>query len=57
MNNYWSMFTSFTEDTLDCFGQMVSFLISNPLTFTAIALGILYLAFDIYKSLQEGDNK
>lgn len=47
MDQYWNTLTSFTNFLFRSFSYLLDFLISNPLTFTALALGLITLAFDI----------
>lgn len=47
MEQYWTVLTSFTNFLFRSFSFLLDFLISNPLTFTALALGLITLAFDI----------
>lgn len=47
MSLYWDTLSSFTTFIFSSFGLMLDFLISNPLTFTALAIGLIIFAFDI----------
>ena len=44
---YWNRLQTFTEFIFNGIASMWNFLTSNPLTFTALALGVIILAMDI----------
>lgn len=45
--NYWGQMQTFTEAIFNGLVTMWSFITSNPMTFTAFAIGAILLALDI----------
>lgn len=55
--DYWERLGTFWDSLASGLGYMWSFLVSNSLTFTALAIGILALALDILFSLGDDDKE